>query len=120
MVLLAVGCEDFLKPKSENEFVPTTVQALDEMLLYETYANQRSGSIPFFDLLSDDAAVVRFSGTESNLLTQVRLASIKALFTWPDRNLSTKVIQPITRRNKSFLKNTTSTRAIFSHDNGFI
>lgn len=84
-VLLAVGCEDFLKPKSENEFVPTTVQALDEMLLYETYANQRSGSIPFFDLLSDDAAVVRFSGTESNLLTQVRLASIKALFTWqPD------------------------------------
>ena len=79
------SCNDFLKPTSENEFVPTTVQSLDEMLLYETYASSFSTTNPFFDLLSDDAAVVRFSGTENNLLTQVHLASIKAVFTWqPD------------------------------------
>ena len=84
-VVFAVSCSDFLKPKSENEFVPTTVQALNEMLLYEAYANSSSGINPFFDLLSDDAAVVRFSGSESNLLTEVHLSSMRALFSWqPD------------------------------------
>ena len=77
-----VSCKDFLKPTSENEFVPTTVQDLDEMLLYETYARTYATTNPFFDLLTDDAAVVRFGGTESNLLTAVHLASIKAVFTW--------------------------------------
>lgn len=84
--LIASSCGKFLEPKSENEFVPTSVQDIDEMLLYETYNNARSiATIPFFDLLSDDAAVVRFQSTENNLLTQVHLASIKALYTWqPD------------------------------------
>lgn len=77
-----VSCADFLKPTSENEFVPTTIQDLDEMLLYETYARTLTTTNPFFDLLTDDAAVVRFGGTESNLLSSVRLASIKAVFTW--------------------------------------
>ena len=52
------------------------------MLLYETYARTYATTNPFFDLLTDDAAVVRFGGTESNLLTSVRLASIKAVYTW--------------------------------------
>lgn len=76
------SCAEFLKPTSENEFVPTTVQDLDEMLLYETYARTNATINPYFDLLTDDAAVVRFGGTESNLLTSVHLASIKAIFTW--------------------------------------
>lgn len=80
-----ISCADFLEPKSENEFVPTTVQALDEMLLFETYSNATSCVVPFFDFLSDDAAVVRFSGSENDILTQVRLAPLKALFSWqPD------------------------------------
>lgn len=77
-----VACNGFLKPTSENEFVPTTIQDLDEMLLYETYARTLSTTNPFFDLMTDDVAVVRFGGTESNLLSSVRLASIKAVFTW--------------------------------------
>lgn len=84
LLILSVvsSCSDFLKPTSENEFVPTTIQDLDEMLLYETYAITLSSPNPFFDLMTDDAAVVRFGGTESNLLSSVRLASIKAIFTW--------------------------------------
>lgn len=86
IILPLASCSGFLEPKSENEFVPTSVQDIDEMLLYETYNNARSiATIPFFDLLSDDVAVVRFQSTENNLLTQVHLASIKALYTWqPD------------------------------------
>ena len=82
IVLALTSCEGFLKPTSENEFVPTTVKDLDEMLLYETYAITYSTTNPFFDLMSDDAAVVRFGGTNSNLLSSVRLASIKAIYTW--------------------------------------
>ena len=52
------------------------------MLLYETYARTNATINPYFDLMTDDAAVVRFGGSESNLLTSVRLASIKAIFTW--------------------------------------
>lgn len=82
-VLFALtSCSDFLKPTSENEFVPTTIQDLDEMLLYETYARTYATTNPYFDLMTDDVAVVRFGGTESNLLSSVRLASIKAIFTW--------------------------------------
>lgn len=83
--VMTLSCKGFLEPKSENEFVPTTVQALDEMLLYESYAKSTSNTNPFFDFLSDDTAVVRFSGSESNIITQVHLASLKALFSWqPD------------------------------------
>ena len=82
ILLALVSCKDFLKPTSENEFVPTTIQDLDEMLLYETYARTNATINPYFDLMTDDAAVVRFGGSESNLLTSVRLASIKAIFTW--------------------------------------
>lgn len=81
----ATSCSKFLKPTSENEFVPTTVQALDEMLLFETYSNATSCVVPYFDLLSDDAAVVKFASSESDLLTQIPLSPLKALFTWqPD------------------------------------
>lgn len=84
-IILVTSCEEFLKPQSENEFVPTTVQALDEMLLFETYNNATSSVVPFFDLISDDAAVVKFTSSENDLLSQVRLAPLKAMFTWqPD------------------------------------
>lgn len=84
--LLLCSCVKFLEPKSENEFVAGTVQDLDELLLYETYYGGKNKCInPFFDLFTDDAAVVRFKSNENNLMTPVHLASIKALYTWqPD------------------------------------
>lgn len=31
------ACHDFLQPKSQSEFIPKTVQSLDEMLVGEVY-----------------------------------------------------------------------------------
>ena len=80
------SCGKFLEPRSENEFVAGSVQDLDELLMYETYYGGKNKCInPFFDLFTDDAAVVRFKSNENNLMTPVHLASIKALYTWqPD------------------------------------
>lgn len=81
--LLLPSCGDFLEPKSENEFVPRTVESLDEVLLYETYRGSKSFStIPFFSLISDDVAVAPFKSSEKDLLSSVHLSSIKAIYTW--------------------------------------
>ena len=84
--LMLCSCGKFLEPKSENEFVAGSVQDLDELLMFETYYGGKNKCInPFFDLFTDDAAVVRFKSNENNLMTPVHLASIKALYTWqPD------------------------------------
>lgn len=84
--LCSPSCSKFLEPKSENEFVPRTVESLDEVLLYETYRGSKSFStIPFFSLISDDVAVAPFKSSEKDLLSSVHLSSLKAVYTWqPD------------------------------------
>lgn len=85
-VLFCSSCGKFLEPKSENEFVPRSVESLDEVLLYETYRGSKSFStIPFFSLISDDVAVAPFKSSEKDLLSSVHLSSLKSIYTWqPD------------------------------------
>lgn len=86
ILLTLTGCKDFLAPKSESEFVPRTVQDLDEMLLYETYYGSKQFlTTTFFNLISDDVSVAPWTSSESDLLSSVHRQSIKAIYTWqPD------------------------------------
>ena len=37
LVVLLEGCQDFLEPKSQSEYVPKVIQSLDELLLGDAY-----------------------------------------------------------------------------------
>lgn len=79
------SCAEFLEPKSENEFVPRTVQSLDELLLFHTYNDRTFRTVTYFNLLTDDVSVVPFIGGQPDLFGAVHLSSLKAIYTWqPD------------------------------------
>lgn len=48
------ACQDFLEPKSQSEFVPETVQSLNEMLIGEVYMSPESGGMYNILGISDD------------------------------------------------------------------
>ena len=53
--LISPGCEDFLEPKSNSEFVPKDANSLNELLLGEAYQrNDMDGFNIFLGLLDDD------------------------------------------------------------------
>lgn len=56
-VLGLPGCQNFLEPKSQSEFVPETVQSLDEMLIGEVYMGpEGNGFYSILGLFDDDVA----------------------------------------------------------------
>lgn len=83
LIWLLCSCSDFLEPKSENEFVPTKVSSLEELLTYETYASSFGlyGLIPMFD---DDIAQNPKFNSEMDYLT-MSSSVLFAVYTWqPD------------------------------------
>lgn len=86
LLLTLSGCQKFLAPKSESEFIPRTSQDLNEMLLYETYYGSKQFlTTPFFNLITDDVSVAPWTSSEKDLLSSVHRQSIKAIYTWqPD------------------------------------
>lgn len=55
IALALTGCEDFLEPNSQSEFVPKDASSLDQLLLGEAYQrNDKAGFNIFLGLLDDD------------------------------------------------------------------
>lgn len=79
------ACHDFLQPKSQSEFVPETVQSLDEMLVGEVYMGPEDiGLYNILGVFDDDVACtpqVKYSDNQEKNIEQGRLA-----FSW-DRNM---------------------------------
>lgn len=80
------ACSDFLEPKSQTEYVPRTISALNELLIGEAYLNPATQNSAFFaynEILSDDWACtvedVSYTGNQNNYIIY------KPLFGWhPD------------------------------------
>ena len=83
---ICVSCSDFLEPKSQNEYVPKTAAALNEMLLGSAYARcDYSGGL--FSLLAilDDDVVCSASPYPVYAGGETTLAARHALYSWqPD------------------------------------
>lgn len=84
MILCVLGlpaCQNFLEPKSQSEFVPETVQSLDEMLIGEVYMGpEGNGFYTILGLFDDDvtcASELRYDAAYETDVERARLA-----FTW--------------------------------------
>ena len=80
--LISTGCEDFLEPKSNSEFVPKDANSLNELLLGEAYQrNDMDGFNIFLGLLDDDIEATAYQNPLENFDADKYLAS----FAWqPD------------------------------------
>lgn len=80
LIGLSFSCSDFLEPKSENEFVPTKVSSLEELLTFETYRANFGlyGLIPMFE--DDIAQNPKFNSDEDYL--DMSSGAIFAAYTW--------------------------------------
>lgn len=79
---LLLGCSDFLEPKSQSEFVPKTVQDLNEMLLGEVYTGPEDGGMfGALGILDDDITTrpKNYDKEVQSAVDQVRYA-----YTWSD------------------------------------
>ena len=91
-VVLLGGCQDFLEPKSQSEYVPKVIQSLDELLLGDAYLSPLSitsnllySSLGLFD---DDVAAredLTIKEESESVLNQVLLA-----FSW-SQDMSNKL-----------------------------
>lgn len=77
-----IGCSDFLEPKSQSEFVPKTVQDLNEMLLGEVYMGPENGGMYGALGISDDDVTTRPVDYDVDL--QSRVDQLKYAYTWSD------------------------------------
>ena len=80
-ILFQNSCSKFLEPKSENEFVPTNVSSLDEMLLYEVYYKQSRAICGYINLMSDDIATIPVGNT-TGIFSPFSAAAVKAIYSW--------------------------------------
>ena len=80
-ILFQNSCSKFLEPKSENEFVPTNVSSLDEMLLYEVYYKQSRAICGYINLMSDDIATIPVGNT-TGIFAPFSAAAVKAIYSW--------------------------------------
>lgn len=82
LALISTGCEDFLEPKSNSEFVPKDANSLNELLLGEAYQrNDMDGFNIFLGLLDDDIEAAPYQKPLENFNSNKYLAS----FAWqPD------------------------------------
>ena len=82
LALISTGCEDFLEPKSNSEFVPKDASSLNELLLGEAYQrNDMDGFNIFLGLLDDDIEAAPYQNPLENFDADKYLAS----FAWqPD------------------------------------
>lgn len=92
MALCLMGltaCNDFLEPQSQSEFVPETVQSLNEMLIGEVYMGPESaGLYNILGLFDDDVACapeLKYDATEEAGIEKGRLA-----FSW-DKDIVTRL-----------------------------
>ncbi|MBS7198940.1 MAG: RagB/SusD family nutrient uptake outer membrane protein, partial [Bacteroidales bacterium] len=81
------ACSDFLEPKSQNEYVPETAVALNEMLLGSAYPKASGGRdlMSVLPMLDDDLACSDTLGGVIASNSQRDFEAIRALFSWqPD------------------------------------
>ena len=79
-VLLLSGCQEFLEPHSQSEFVPSNIQALNELLTGEVYMGpQDAGMFSILGLFDDDitSRPLNYNQDEEAITEQVKYA-----FTW--------------------------------------
>lgn len=86
-----LSCGKFLEPKSQNEYVPKTVNAISEMLLHDAYANNADvtcGAMFCYNIILDDDIEMN----TKNIKPQGNLATAnQALFSWqPDTYIALK------------------------------
>lgn len=80
-VLGLPGCQNFLEPKSQSEFVPETVQSLDEMLIGEVYMGpEGNGFYSILGLFDDDVACASELNYDAAYETDVERARLA--FSW--------------------------------------
>ena len=72
------ACHDFLEPKSQSEFIPETVNSLNEMLIGEVYMGPENGGLyNILGVFDDDVACapkVKYEATEETSIERGRLA----------------------------------------------
>ena len=80
------GCSDFLEPKSQNEYVPKTAAALNEMLLGSAYPKASGRDLmSLLPMLDDDLACSDTLGGIISSTFERDIEGLKALFSWqPD------------------------------------
>lgn len=79
-----ISCSDFLEPKSQNEYVPKTAVALNEMLLGDAYAkpNVSNSLFSLQQILDDDVAC---STSPYSIYSSENIPAYHALYSWqPD------------------------------------
>lgn len=85
---LSVSCSDFLEPKSQSEYIPKEVTALNEMLLGNAYPTPTSGNILSLLPLLDDDIMCSDVDAEVDLTNSIHADDfewLKAFFSWqPD------------------------------------
>lgn len=79
LAFISTGCEDFLEPKSNSEFVPKDANSLNELLLGEAYQrNDMDGFNIFLGLLDDDIEAAAYQKPLENFNPDKYLAG----FAW--------------------------------------
>jgi len=78
------SCGDFLEPKSQHEFVPETVEVINEMLLGSAYLSDINvGCMGMSDFLSDDVSTLNTYSFESSLgSNESKLQYLEPIFGW--------------------------------------
>lgn len=88
LVTALSSCGDFLEPKSQSEYVPKNVNALQEMLIGEAYPRQVSQLryiLSYLEIFSDDIQRQELEGYGFNMNEQAAAIAREALFSWqPD------------------------------------
>lgn len=94
ILLVALSsCGDFLEPKSQSEFVPKEVNALQELLLGEAYPRQvityGRSILGFLEIFNDDIQRQELDGYSFNINEQSAAISREAIFSWQPDMLET-------------------------------
>lgn len=81
------ACQNFLEPKSQSEFVPETVQSLNEMLIGEVYMGPESGGMyNILGISDDDVACV--SELKYDAQSEANVEKGRLAFSW-DKDMVT-------------------------------
>ena len=88
-LLTLSACSDFLEPKSQSEYVPRDVNALQEMLIGEAYPTSSGGEpiLAYANIFDDDLQFCKVytDGYDFDESNKANSEITKALFTWqPD------------------------------------
>lgn len=89
--LMSVSCKEFLEPQSQNEFVPKTVQSLNELLVSDVYLGPWDGSHhPMFTALGvfDDDVTWYDKEMEIRESAQSTYEQMRLPYAWDDAMLT--------------------------------